>query len=221
MRHDTAGSLMLDPVGRCRGRRHTCTKAIQPSDHTGEYRRPRFVPARYPLDRRPQPRPALKQGTSMRAIRAVSLLAVLLLLAANAFALAPQGEAYSAYLPWAGLALSFLVLILLLALRVPAGTRVTTQAALPARVQAPANRAEAEAEIVSFLALLQDKGRLVDFLMDDINVYDDAQVGAASRVVHAGCKAALLEHFQIRPVRAEDEGTKVRIEAGYPADEYR
>jgi len=49
MRHDTAGSLMLDPVGRCRGRRHTCTKAIQPSDHTGEYRRPRFVPARYPL----------------------------------------------------------------------------------------------------------------------------------------------------------------------------
>ena len=151
----------------------------------------------------------------MRAIRAVSLLAVLLLLAANAFALAPQGEAYRAYLPWAGLALSFLVLIL----RVPAGARVTTRAALPARVQAPANRAEAE--IVSFLALLQDKGRLVDFLMDDINVYDDAQVGAASRVVHAGCKAALLEHFQIRPVREEGEGTRVRIEPGYTADEYR
>jgi len=157
----------------------------------------------------------------MRAIRAASLLAVLLLLAANAFALAPQGEAYRAYLPWAGLVLSFLVLILLLALRVPAGARVTTQAALPARVQAPANRAGAEAEIVSFLALLQDKGRLVDFLMDDVNVYDDAQVGAASRIVHAGCKAALLEHFQIRPVREEGEGTRVRIEPGYTADEYR
>ena len=144
----------------------------------------------------------------MRAIRAVSLLSVLLLLAANAFALAPQGEAYSTYLPWAGLALSFLVLILLLALRVPAGTRVTTQAALPACVQAPANRAEAE--IVSFLALLQEKGRFVDFLMDEVAAYDDAQVGAAARVVHAGCREVLREYFKIRPVREEGEGATVR-----------
>ena len=155
----------------------------------------------------------------MRAIRAVSILAVLLLLAANAFALAPQGDAYRDYLPWAGLGLGGLVLILLLVLRIPTGAHPTAQAALPTRTKAPAN--QAEAEIVSFLALMQDKGRLVDFLMDDINAYDDAQVGAASRVVHAGCKAALLEHFQIRPLREEGEGTRVRIEPGYAADEYR
>ena len=65
---------------------------------------------------------------------------------------------------------------------------------------------QADAEIVSFLAMLQARGRLVDFLMDDINTYGDAQVGAAARVVHAGCKAVLLEHFQISPVRAESEG---------------
>ena len=41
----------------------------------------------------------------------------------------------------------------------------------------------ADAEIVHFLAMLQEKGRLVDFLMDDINAYSDAQVGAAARVV--------------------------------------
>jgi hypothetical protein len=80
---------------------------------------------------------------------------------------------------------------------------------------------QADAEIVSFLAMLQAKGRLVDFLMDDINTHDDAQVGAAARVVHAGCKAALLEHFRISPVRAESEGSTVQVAAGYMPDEYR
>jgi hypothetical protein len=48
--------------------------------------------------------------------------------------------------------------------------------------------------------------------MDDINTYDDARVGAAARVVHAGCKAALLEHFRISPVRAESEGATVQAD---------
>ena len=42
----------------------------------------------------------------------------------------------------------------------------------------PAANNQAEAEIVSFLATLQEQGRLIDFLMDDITTYDDAQVGA-------------------------------------------
>ena len=69
--------------------------------------------------------------------------------------------------------------------------------------------------------MLQEKGRLVDFLMDDINAYSDAQVGAAARVVHAGCKAVLQEHFRIIPVRPEQEGSTVQVPAGYSADEYR
>jgi hypothetical protein len=69
--------------------------------------------------------------------------------------------------------------------------------------------------------MLQARGRLVDFLMDDINAYGDAQVGAAARVVHTGCKAALLEHFRISPVRTEGEGATVKVAAGYSPDEYR
>jgi Domain of unknown function (DUF2760) len=57
--------------------------------------------------------------------------------------------------------------------------------------------------------------------MDDITTYDDAQVGAAARFVHQGCKAALKEHFSIRPIREESEGSSVAIPAGYAADEYR
>ena len=69
--------------------------------------------------------------------------------------------------------------------------------------------------------MLQEKGRLVDFLMDNINPYNDAQVGTAARVVHAGCKRVLQEHFSIHPLRTEDEGSTVQVPAGYAADEYR
>ena len=79
----------------------------------------------------------------------------------------------------------------------------------------------ADAEVVQFLGMLQEKGRLVDFLMDDINAYSDAQVGAAARVVHAGCKGVLQEYISISPVRTEPEGSTVQVPGGYSADEYR
>ncbi len=86
---------------------------------------------------------------------------------------------------------------------------------------APIVANQAEAEVVSFLAMLQEKGRFVDFLMDNITPYSDAQVGAAARVVHDGCKAVLRDNFRIVPVREENEGSKVTVSAGHPADEYR
>lgn len=80
---------------------------------------------------------------------------------------------------------------------------------------------QAEAEVISFLAALQEKGRLVDFLMDDVTSYDDAQVGAAARVVHEGCRAALGEVFTIAPVTESAEGTTISVPATHRADEYR
>jgi hypothetical protein len=80
---------------------------------------------------------------------------------------------------------------------------------------------QAEGEIAAFLALLQEKGRLVDFLMEDVTTYNDAQVGAAARVIHQGCKEVLTEHFSITPVSGAEEGSRVTVPAGYAADEYR
>lgn len=89
-------------------------------------------------------------------------------------------------------------------------------------VQPPVPAAnQAEAEIVAFFALLQEKGRFVDFLMDNVAAYDDAQVGAAARVVHQGCREVLNEHFKIIPVSAASEGSPVTVPAGYAPDEYR
>jgi hypothetical protein len=80
---------------------------------------------------------------------------------------------------------------------------------------------QAEAEIVAFFGLLQEKGRLVDFLMDDITPYEDAEVGAAARVIHQGCKQVLQEHFKISAISEAQEGTQVTVPAGYSADQYR
>jgi hypothetical protein len=57
--------------------------------------------------------------------------------------------------------------------------------------------------------------------MDDITAYSDAQVGGAGRVLHEGCKAVLIEHFGIRPMREEGEGSKITIPTGYAPDDYR
>jgi hypothetical protein len=154
-------------------------------------------------------------------MRVALILGVLLILAANGAAVAPATEPFRPYLTDATLALSVLVLIgmLLSARQKPPPSKPQAE---PARAAPPAlAAARADAEIVSFLAMLQEKGRLVDFLMDNINPYNDAQVGAAARVVHAGCKRVLQEHFSIHPLRTEDEGSTVQVSAGYAADEYR
>ena len=125
------------------------------------------------------------------------------------FTLPPAVVALLPYVLIATLALGLIALITILAISPPPpGTsRPPAEAARP--MPAP-SKANAEAEIVSFLATLQAKGRLVDFLMDDINAVNDAQIGAAARVVHAGCKSVLQEHFRIRPIREEGERSNNR-----------
>lgn len=78
-----------------------------------------------------------------------------------------------------------------------------------------------EAEIVAFLALLQEHARLVDFAREDITAAPDAQLGAAARVVHSGCKKVLDEYFDIAPLRGEAEGSALTLEAGFDAPAHR
>jgi hypothetical protein len=154
-------------------------------------------------------------------MRVVLIIAALLLVAASAAAMAPDTEPFRQYLAPVTLALAILVLMGVFWQRREKMPSLTP-AAEPARpAPEPPQVSRADAEIVHFLAMLQEKGRLVDFLMDDINAYSDAQVGVAARVVHAGCKGVLQEHFSINPVRTEQEGSTVQVPAGYSADEYR
>jgi hypothetical protein len=65
------------------------------------------------------------------------------------------------------------------------------------------------------LALLQREGRLLDFLLEDIHAYADAQVGAAVRDIHRQCQAALKEHLVLAPVLPEAEGSPVDVPPGF------
>jgi hypothetical protein len=67
------------------------------------------------------------------------------------------------------------------------------------------------------LSLLQRSGRLIDFLKEDITGFPDAQVGSAARQVHKECATLLEDIVTIRPVFQEEEGSKVRVPAGYDA----
>lgn len=67
------------------------------------------------------------------------------------------------------------------------------------------------------LSLLQQSGRLIDFIQEDISAFNDAQVGAAVRKIHEECRKSLEELVTIRPVMEEREGETVRIESGYDA----
>lgn len=66
-----------------------------------------------------------------------------------------------------------------------------------------------------FLTLMQQSGRLVDFLKEDIQSFNDAEIGAAVREIHQDCSAVLEEYVTVRPVMDENEGSTVKISQGY------
>ena len=71
------------------------------------------------------------------------------------------------------------------------------------------------------LSLLQQKGRFLDFVMDDVTKYPDAQIGAAARVVHQGCAQVVREYFDVKPVEGGSEGGPVTLDRNYDHDRYR
>ncbi|MEA3278509.1 MAG: DUF2760 domain-containing protein [Pseudomonadota bacterium] len=74
---------------------------------------------------------------------------------------------------------------------------------------------------LQLLGLLQQEGRFIDFLEEDVASYPDADVGAAARVVHEGCKKTLRQHFGIEAVRPEPEGTRVTLAEGFDSSAVR
>ena len=70
-------------------------------------------------------------------------------------------------------------------------------------------------EPLRLLALLQREGRLLDFLLEEVQAYTNDQIGAAVRDIHRNCQKALKEHLTLEPVLAKDEGASVEISAGF------
>lgn len=87
----------------------------------------------------------------------------------------------------------------------------------PQPIAAPPQVIDTADGAVQMLALLQRDGRLVDFLMEDLTAYPDAQIGAAVRDVHAGCRASLSRYVTLAPVLGDPEGATVLVDGNADA----
>jgi hypothetical protein len=71
------------------------------------------------------------------------------------------------------------------------------------------------------LSSLQREGRLIDFLQQDVASFSDEEVGAAARVVHAGCAKVLKQYFDIEPASRSAEGESMTVPQGFDAQRIR
>jgi hypothetical protein len=65
------------------------------------------------------------------------------------------------------------------------------------------------------LVVLQRNGRLIDFLQENLSEYDDAQIGAAVRSIHSGCKETLSKYIDLKPIFKDEEGKEVTVDEGF------
>jgi hypothetical protein len=61
------------------------------------------------------------------------------------------------------------------------------------------------------LAALQKEGRLLDFLAEDLDTYEDDQIGAAVRSIHDNCKKTIHKYVVTEPVIKEQEGDELTV----------
>jgi len=94
---------------------------------------------------------------------------------------------------------------------------VVTPVVAPVAPPPPAPQLASDTAALQLLGLLQREARFVDFVLEDIKSYGDAEIGAAARVVHEGCRKVLREHFTLEPVRAEVEGSRLTLQPGFDA----
>jgi hypothetical protein len=98
---------------------------------------------------------------------------------------------------------------------------VVDRSAAPEPSAPPPKPTEDGRGAAQLLTLLQREGRLLDFLQEDIDAYSDAQVGAAVRDIHRGCRRALAEHLPLEPVLPDAENSRVRIDPGFDPQRIR
>ncbi len=74
---------------------------------------------------------------------------------------------------------------------------------------------------LALLSLLQREGRLVDFLQEELDDYDDSDIGAAVRDIHRGCRKVMKDHLTIEPVMPGEEDDSVNVDEGFDPGEVK
>lgn len=100
-------------------------------------------------------------------------------------------------------------------------TTEPVEVAQPTAATAITSEQSCDAAVVQFVARLQEKGRLLDFIMDDIAAYDNESVGAAARIVHQGCCEVIQDSFTIETVFNGEEMENITLADNYDSHSYR
>jgi uncharacterized protein DUF2760 len=92
-----------------------------------------------------------------------------------------------------------------------------SRAARPSPVERTVPAPPSDDGALRLLGILQEEGRLVDFLEEDLSAYPDEQVGAAARGIHESCRKALRARVTLEPVLPASEGETVTVAPGFDA----
>jgi hypothetical protein len=74
---------------------------------------------------------------------------------------------------------------------------VLTPPRRPVEPPKPPLRETSPDSALQLLALLQQEGRFMDFLEENVTAYSDAEIGGAARVVHEGCRKVIRDYLQL------------------------
>jgi Domain of unknown function (DUF2760) len=92
--------------------------------------------------------------------------------------------------------------------------RILTEPEFAARVEPLFSRAPTGPDL-RVLAVLQRDGRLIDFLEEELDGYTDAQIGAAVRDIHRGCRKSLHDYLTIEPIIDAAEEQRVTVPSDF------
>jgi hypothetical protein len=116
-------------------------------------------------------------------------------------------------------ALPLLAAVVTAALR-PRATSSEPVAAAPRAEPGPPPE-PAEHAALRLLAFLQEEGRLIDFLSEDVSPYTDEQIGSATRAIHANCAKALRDVVTLERILPGAEDEETTVETGFDAGAVR
>lgn len=68
------------------------------------------------------------------------------------------------------------------------------------------------------LSTLQREGRLMDFFSEDLENYEDEQIGAAVRSIHENCVKVISKYVTADAILNEEEGDEITIPPGFDAN---
>lgn len=162
------------------------------------------------------------------------IIGSLLLLGLSVAAILPEMAQYREALPYSSIGLAFLMLIFAIVLKTKTPSAESSSAnSEPATPEEPAKpettlpdlnaipEQSGEVQVAQLLAVLQEKGRFIDFAMGDITSYSDAQVAAAARFVHQGCQNVMRSNFSIESISDVAENASITLDGEFDRNEFR